>query len=410
MSIKIVVSLAGSNDPMSEHSFDKGTVTIGRTLGNEVVLPDVEKKVSSKHAQIENKNGAYHLSDLGSTNGTILNGKKIEAKREVPLKSGDRIQIGSFQLLFSLTSEKLESSTTRHIDPAKAAEKLAETLALEYARHVGSPPEDRRAALRGAIKDGLKFVGPENGRTVLSLIRTRFQAAGPAAEAGPSESVAQQEELYRSGYQAVSNLSMHFLGDAKFQTAEQVERFARKIEQALDTTMEWVANCLKGRKEFENQFSADLTMVFSKEGNPLKSASGTQDMARYILDWHRERDQEDSKKPLESAFKDLTMHQLGLLAGVQDCLKALLTRLDPKALEQQAETQSGGIFKNVHKKAWEMYTKIHKEMFEENSKLFNELIYPNIRKGYLASHAGSEGVPPPAAAGGAGPSPKGESK
>jgi predicted component of type VI protein secretion system len=96
------------------------------------------------------------------------------------------------------------------------------------------------------------------------------------------------------------------------------------------------------------------------------------------------------------------MHQLGLLAGVQECLKALLGRIEPKVIEQEALAQAKGFSGmmaklNVAKKAWETYTEKHKEMFEENSKLFNELIYPNIRKGYLASHApGEPGAAQPA--------------
>ncbi len=46
---------------------------------------------------------------------------------------------------------------------------------------------------------------------------------------------------------------------------------------------------------------------------------------------------------------------------------------------------------NATKRAWEIYVVKHREMFEENSKLFNEVIYPSIRKGYLASHAGEGG-------------------
>lgn len=393
MSIKIVVSMAGSNDPMSEHSFDKEAITIGRTLGNEIVLPDVERKVSSKHARIENRTGVLNVIDLGSTNGTLLNGKKIDANQPVLLRNGDKIGIGSFQLLIHSTADHVES-TTRHVDPTKAAEKIAEQLCQEYAKHASADPEVRRAALREAIRDGLRIAGPDNGRTVLTLVRNRFQSGAKSGDAVADLEVRKQEELYRSGYQTLSTLSTHFLGDANFQSGEQVEKFGRLIEQSLEVTLDWLSNCLKGRREFENQFSADLTMVFSKEGNPLKGASGAQEMARHILDWRSARDLAQSKAPLENAFKDLTMHQLGLLAGVQDCMKALLVKLDPKQIEQTATAQSGGLFKNKFQKTWELYAQSHKEMFEENSKLFNELIYPNLRKGYLKSHEEGEKAPP----------------
>lgn len=394
MSIKLIVSLAGSTEPMSEHTFEKDLITVGRTLGNDIVLPDVEKKVSSKHARLERKGAGCELVDLGSTNGTYVNGRRIEPNRPLPLQGGDKVMIGGFQILFQATEDKQES-TQRHIDPTKAAEKLADTLALEYAKHLNSPPDQRKAAIREAIRNGLQYAGPENGRTVLTLVRARFQAgAGREGGGEQNQEIKRQEDLYRSGYQAISTLSEHFLGDGNFQSADQVERFSRQIEQVFDLTMDWVANMLKGRREFENQFQADLTMVFSKEGNPLKSAGGASDMARHLLDWRSAREPEKQKLLLENAFKDIAMHQLGLVAGAQACLKKLLEKLDPKVMEAEAVGKGGGFLKSAEKKAWELYTQRHKEMFEENSKLFNELIYPNLRDGYLKSHAGEAAASP----------------
>ncbi len=414
MAIKLVVSMVNSAEPMSEHTFDKEVITIGRTMGNDVVLPDVEKKVSSKHAKIENAGGAYQLVDVGSVNKTFLNGRKLESNHPVPIRNADQIGIGSFQITFTTTEETKIDVTKPHVDPTRSAEKLADAVAAEYAKRMTAPPEERRAAMREVLREGVRVAGHGNERAVLSLVRTRFSAvaaaAGPASPEQPHVSVATQEQLYRAGHQACSNLSTHFLGDANFESAEQVLRFAQQIEQALETTFEWVANCLKGRKEFENQFSADLTMVFSKEGNPLKTAGSPKELGRHLIDWRASRDLGKAKGLLESAFKDLTMHQLGLLAGVQDCIKAVLQRLDPKKMEDSVSAK-GGLFSTFNKaeKAWNTYKTMHAELFQENSKVFNELIYPNIRKGYLASNAPEGKTPPPT--GGATPPPsKGDAK
>ena len=85
------------------------------------------------------------------------------------------------------------------------------------------------------------------------------------------------------------------------------------------------------------------------------------------------------------------MHQLGLLAGVQESLSAVLKRLDPKSVEQEAKEKGGGGFlASMEKRAWKRYSDVFHEIFAENSKLFNELIYPNVRKGYLALHDNEE--------------------
>lgn len=73
----------------------KAPVTIGRMSSNDVVLSD--HNVSRKHAELRNEGGRWLVIDLGSTNGTSVNGKLA---REHPLESGDRITFGSTELEF----------------------------------------------------------------------------------------------------------------------------------------------------------------------------------------------------------------------------------------------------------------------------------------------------------------------
>lgn len=65
-------------------------IIIGRSSDLDMVL--VEDMVSRKHAKISTNEKAITISDLGSTNGTFVNGEKI---RTVDLKDGDRILIGT---------------------------------------------------------------------------------------------------------------------------------------------------------------------------------------------------------------------------------------------------------------------------------------------------------------------------
>lgn len=70
-------------------------VTIGRLPECQVTIAD--KGASRRHAQIRQKDGTYILTDLGSTNGTRLNGQTIQTRE---LSDGDRITIGSTILEF----------------------------------------------------------------------------------------------------------------------------------------------------------------------------------------------------------------------------------------------------------------------------------------------------------------------
>ena len=66
-------------------------LTVGRASGCQIALPD-DTYASQLHARIFRRDGEVFIEDLGSTNGTFLNRKKVSAP--VALRKGDRLQIG----------------------------------------------------------------------------------------------------------------------------------------------------------------------------------------------------------------------------------------------------------------------------------------------------------------------------
>jgi pSer/pThr/pTyr-binding forkhead associated (FHA) protein len=68
-----------------------GELTIGRAPGCAVALPS-DTFVSQVHARVFRRGDDYWVEDLGSTNGTSVNGRKLDGA--VPLRRGDRVQVG----------------------------------------------------------------------------------------------------------------------------------------------------------------------------------------------------------------------------------------------------------------------------------------------------------------------------
>jgi hypothetical protein len=76
-------------------TLDKGVTVIGRSSGCDIVLDD--PNVSRRHAEVRRLGEGYSLVDLGSTNGTEVNGQRVG---ETSLMNGDVIGVGTTRLTF----------------------------------------------------------------------------------------------------------------------------------------------------------------------------------------------------------------------------------------------------------------------------------------------------------------------
>ncbi|HTM47026.1 MAG TPA: DUF4388 domain-containing protein [Polyangiaceae bacterium] len=92
-------------------------IVVGRSSDLDMVL--VEEMVSRKHARMRLVGGSIELEDLGSTNGTFVNGERIT---QVRLKEGDRVLIGSNILkVVTIADEQAEPATRRGSEPSAPA-------------------------------------------------------------------------------------------------------------------------------------------------------------------------------------------------------------------------------------------------------------------------------------------------
>ncbi|HYZ46637.1 MAG TPA: DUF3662 and FHA domain-containing protein [Actinomycetota bacterium] len=96
---KLVV-LDREGKPKEEISIARGPVTIGRQSTSDVVLSD--PNVSRRHAELRREGDHWVLVDLGSTNGSLVNGALT---REHKLSHGDRLAFGGSELVFEVGNE-----------------------------------------------------------------------------------------------------------------------------------------------------------------------------------------------------------------------------------------------------------------------------------------------------------------
>jgi pilus assembly protein CpaF len=88
----IIISEKGGAE--RREAFDKNEINVGRVQGNDLMLP--KGNVSKHHARLLFRDGRFIVTDLKSTNGTYVNGRKISQATIV--REGDKIYIGDFVL------------------------------------------------------------------------------------------------------------------------------------------------------------------------------------------------------------------------------------------------------------------------------------------------------------------------
>lgn len=92
---RLIVVESPGRDPEPGRSFDLDAITtLGRDVNNGIVVED--PFASAEHAVLTYRGRSWYVEDLGSTNGTYVNGRAIEAVS--PLGYGDEVSIGQVRL------------------------------------------------------------------------------------------------------------------------------------------------------------------------------------------------------------------------------------------------------------------------------------------------------------------------
>lgn len=151
--MRVSLSVLEGPDKGATFLLTKARHTLGRADAD-ILLQDPE--VSKLHAAIASFGDDFSLTDLKSTNGTYLNGKRVE---EAPVAHLDQIQMGRTKLLFTIleATEWAEATPHETKEPAKKRVLLAESSPL------------RQALAEQMGKANLEVISARNGREAKAL-------------------------------------------------------------------------------------------------------------------------------------------------------------------------------------------------------------------------------------------------
>lgn len=130
---KLIMTLDGA--VIREYEIDKDSISIGRKHGNDIQLNDLT--VSGRHALLTMMGDNAYIDDLGSTNGTLLNGARVAKSM---LRHSDVIQVGNYQFTYFSDEDaeyeptmflraEIEDTQIMQVNPPKTSDARGEPLA-----------------------------------------------------------------------------------------------------------------------------------------------------------------------------------------------------------------------------------------------------------------------------------------
>jgi predicted component of type VI protein secretion system len=176
-------------------------------------------------------------------------------------------------------------------------------------------------------------------------------------------------------------------------SGEFIGQFVRRIDQVLQITFGNLVESLRARRQFAREFEVEATRILNWAPNQIKMAENEQQVGAYLLDAvSSAKPSEAAMADLERVFRDLALHQIGLVKGFEESLRAVLREFDPAAIEADIRVSplrigplrlpaTFRLFKR--RTAWRHFKLKHRRFSEDEVRIFEQILAPHFAKGYL---------------------------
>lgn len=400
LALSIISSQGAGLGPTAYKVFDARGGSIGRIDGNDWVLPDPEKFVSSRHATVRWGGDGFYLEDV-SSNGTFINAPDRAVPRTQPLRlqDGDRLFIGDYEIIVQLIDSgpavaapppaapqqpgKPQPALPEHGLGLDTVDPLAALGGAQPAAHVPTPSTAVPAAAMGqaAVSSAPAPVGgiPDDWQ-VTRLNQPKGATAAPSA---PSPVSLSTPAAAAPGASAVAG-APDLLAALGLDPAQVDPAIQQQLGVILRLTVQGLIEVLKSRAQVKNSFRMPMTSIRPVENNPLKFSMNAQD-AVYNLFVKRNPGYLGAVEAFEEGFQDIEFHQTAVLAGIRAAFNAMIAKFHPDNLEQAYErklkrTAMLGLGSRL--KYWELYRAQFEEIDRDREAHFQLLFGEEFAKAY----------------------------
>jgi predicted component of type VI protein secretion system len=333
-------------DPASgteqKYEFDQSPVRIGRNPLNNVVLEG--NFVSGWHGIIRfDATGTYYF-DLGSTNGTCIDGKRLPKNTAIPIQQTTRLTIWMFELVVSPAH------------PGSAAQPLHRPPTMSTLVGTGRAMDVVPATM---VPPAPPPASPTSASRIVSV---------GAARTPPPPSSA-------TGHPALPQETTLPLTE---QSSARLIRCLRIIGAFSDAFM--------GLKKGYEQFGSEVGVRPLTGTTPLHRARTSQEIVEYLLD--PTTDPEACARDLNAVFADMGIHDVALMEGITQSVRALLAKLDPNAQDMKVVA---GLFSGGKARArWNSYVEAFNALLAEDVALHTEIFGEEFASAYASVALGDD--------------------
>jgi type VI secretion system protein ImpI len=411
--------------------------TIGRASTNHWVLGD--DYVSNRHARLTSDGGAFFIEDM-STNGVLVNDRRLEKGRLHPLTTGDRVFIDPFEIVatvalpqpailkpdvvdhryvgdmpqpsspFAIGSEVIPDPTAgeeeewlvKLLGPASpealdAAKRSAPVPSRDLLKehHQAAPlvPASPRPAPQPLIPFDYNPIPPvvetdlnppPSQRPTLERRtgRDRRAVSKRGDESAPGAGVA----LAGGDRKGASDLAAVLAG-AGLEGVPVTPELAAQFGQILRVVVAGLLDVLQAREQSKRELRIAHTVIQPTRNNPLKHSVDVDDALHNLLHKHNPA-YLGPVAAFEDAFNDLRNHHVAMLSSVRLAFEAMFRHFEPERLQREFDRHTPrarkGPLSALQSKPdyWEFYREWVRRMADDNESSFKTLFWVDFAKAY----------------------------
>ena len=278
--------------------------------------------------------------------------------------------------------------------PAEAIQEIAAQVAAEHPHVFEDTPKTQATDLL----DGL------NQQSIKAQLRQNLQHVGPPKNSGnlrpstssgpekPDSGIAGRSDDALNG-PLLSGLLRGLKLDKLPKTALSLGQpdlgltpeLMEQIGGILRISTQATLDLLSARSLLKREMKAEVTMIVSRDNNPLKFSPDSESALAHLLSPIPIRGFLSPEESVQDAFDDLSAHQMAFVAGMRAAIQSLVEKFDPQILESRLTKKSmiESVVPATRKaKLWERFSELYAEISREAEDDFEALFGREFVKAY----------------------------